>query len=51
MAAQKYAGKEGQVTAVSTGYSRIVVDVRISGNNFDTVFNESDLVGKEPKRR
>jgi hypothetical protein len=45
------AGKEGQVTAISPGYSRIVVDVRIRGNNFDTVCNESDLVSKETKRR
>jgi hypothetical protein len=42
-AARKYAGKKGQVTMRGEGYYRIVVDVRIDQNNFDTVFEEQDL--------
>jgi hypothetical protein len=42
-AARKYAGKKGQVTMRGPGLDRIVVDVQIDENNFDTVFEEQDL--------
>ena len=42
-AARKYAGKKGQVTMREPGLDRIVVDVQIDENNFDTVFEEQDL--------
>lgn len=42
-AARKYAGKQGHVTMRGLGVDRIVVDVRIEENNFDTVFDEQDL--------
>jgi hypothetical protein len=42
-AARKYAGKKGQVTMRGPGLDRIVVDVQIDKNNFDTVFEEQDL--------
>jgi hypothetical protein len=43
-AARKYAGKKGQVTMRGEGHDSIVVDVRIDQNNFDTVFEEQDLI-------
>jgi len=43
-AAKKYAGKKGQVTMRGEGHDSIVVDVRIEENNFDTVFEEQDLI-------
>jgi hypothetical protein len=43
-AARKYAGKKGQVTMRGEGHDRTVVDVRIDQNNFDTVFEEQDLI-------
>jgi hypothetical protein len=42
-AARKYAGKRGQVTMRGPGLDRIVVDVQLEENNFDTVFEEQDL--------
>ena len=42
-AARKYAGKKGQVTMRGLGLDRIVVDVQLEENNFDTVFEEQDL--------
>ncbi len=42
-AAKKYAGRKGQVTMRGPGLDRIVVDVQIDENNFDTVFEEQDL--------
>jgi hypothetical protein len=42
-AARRYAGKKGHVTMRGLGIDRIVVDVRIHENNFDTVFDEQDL--------
>ena len=42
-AARKYAGKKGQVTMRGPGLDRIVVDVNLEENNFDTVFEEQDL--------
>jgi hypothetical protein len=42
-AARKYAGRKGQVTMRGPGLNRIVVDVQIEENNFDTVFEEQDL--------
>jgi len=42
-AARKYAGKKGRVTLRGPGLDRIVVDVQIEENNFDTVFEEQDL--------
>ena len=42
-AARKYAGRKGQVTMREPGLDRIVVDVQIDENNFDTVFEEQDL--------
>ena len=42
-AARKYAGKKGQVTMRGSGLDRIVVDVQLEENNFDTVFEEQDL--------
>ena len=42
-AARKYAGKKGQVTMRESGLDRIVVDVQIEENTFDTVFEEQDL--------
>ena len=42
-AARKYAGKKGQVTMRGPGLDRIVVDVQIEENTFDTVFEEQDL--------
>jgi hypothetical protein len=42
-AARKYAGRKGQVTMRGPGLDRVVVDVQIEDNNFDTVFEEQDL--------
>jgi len=42
-AARKYAGKTGRVTMRGPGLDRIVVDVQLEENNFDTVFEEQDL--------
>jgi hypothetical protein len=42
-AAKKYAGRDGRVTMRGPGLDRIVLDVRIDENNFDTVFEEEDL--------
>jgi hypothetical protein len=42
-AARKYAGRKGQVTMRGPGLDRVVVDVQIDENNFDTVFEEQDL--------
>ena len=42
-AARKYAGKKGQVTMRGPGLDRIVVDVKLEENNFDTVFEDQDL--------
>jgi hypothetical protein len=42
-AARKYAGKKGQVTMRGPGLDRIMIDVQIEENNFDTVFEEQDL--------
>ena len=41
--ARKYAGRKGQVTMRGPGLDRIVVDVQLEENNFDTVFEEQDL--------
>ena len=51
-AAQKYAGEEGLVTMVAPGLDEeIILDVRVNGNNFDTVFEESDLITKQTEKR
>ena len=42
-AAKKYAGKQGRATMVGPGFDGIIIDVRIDGNDFDTVFEERDL--------
>jgi len=42
-AAKKYAGRKGRVTMRGPGLDRIVVDVQLEENNFDTVFEEQDL--------
>ena len=42
-AARKYAGKKGQVTMRGPGLDRIVIDVKLEENNFDTVFEDQDL--------
>ena len=42
-AARKYAGRKGQVTMRGPGLDRIVVDVQLEENSFDTVFEEQDL--------
>ena len=42
-AARNYAGRKGQVTMRGPGLDRIVVDVQLEENNFDTVFEEQDL--------
>ena len=42
-AARKYAGRKGQVTMRGPGLDRVVVDVQIDENTFDTVFEEQDL--------
>jgi hypothetical protein len=42
-AARKYADKKGQVTMRGPGLDRIMIDVQIEENNFDTVFEEQDL--------
>ena len=42
-AARKYAAKKGRVTMRGPGLDRIVVDVQLEENNFDTVFEEQDL--------
>jgi hypothetical protein len=42
-AARKYAGRKGLVTMRGPGLDRVVVDVQIDENNFDTVFEEQDL--------
>jgi hypothetical protein len=42
-AARKYAGRKGQVTMSGPGLDRIVVDVKLEENNFDTVFEDQDL--------
>ncbi len=43
-AARKYPGRKGQVTMRGPGFDRIVVDVRLEENSFDTVFEEQDLI-------
>ncbi len=51
-AAQKYAGEEGLVTMVAPGLDdETILDVRVNGNNFDTVFEESDLLTRQSKKR
>jgi hypothetical protein len=50
-AARKYAGKKGQVTMRGPGLDRIVVDVQIEENNFDTVFEEQDLSATTDRNR
>ena len=42
-AARKYAGRKGRVTMRGPGLDRIVVDVQLEENKFDTVFEEQDL--------
>ena len=42
-AAKKYAGRKGRVTMRGPGLDRIVVDVQLEENKFDTVFEEQDL--------
>ena len=42
-AAKKYAGRKGRVTMRGPGFDRIVVDVQLEENKFDTVFEEQDL--------
>jgi hypothetical protein len=42
-AARKYAGRKGQVTMRGPGLDRIVIDVKLEENNFDTVFEDQDL--------
>lgn len=42
-AAKKYAGKQGQATMAGPGFDGTIVDVQLAGNDFDTVFEESDL--------
>jgi hypothetical protein len=42
-AAKKYAGRKGRVTMRGPGLDRIVVDVQLEENNFDTVFEDQDL--------
>jgi hypothetical protein len=42
-AARKYAGRKSQVTMRGPGLDRIVVDVKLEENNFDTVFEDQDL--------
>jgi hypothetical protein len=42
-AARKYAGRKGQVMMRGPGLDRIVVDVQLEENDFDTVFEEQDL--------
>jgi hypothetical protein len=42
-AARKYAGRKGRVTMRGPGLDRIVVDVQLEENSFDTVFEEQDL--------
>ena len=46
-AAEKYAGRQGQATMIGEGFDRTIVDVRIEGNNFDTIFEERDLISAE----
>jgi len=43
-AARKHAGAEGRVRLVCEGSDRTIFDVRIFGNNFDTVLEEGDLL-------
>ena len=44
-ATQKYGSQEGSVTMVLPGLDEeIVLDVRVDGNNYDTVFEEGDLL-------
>jgi hypothetical protein len=50
-AARKYAGRKGQVTMRGLGLDRIVVDVQIEENNFDTVFEEQDFCTTADKDR
>ena len=50
-AARKYAGRKGQVTMRGPGLDRIVVDVQIDENYFDTVFEEQDLSTPTEKDR
>jgi hypothetical protein len=49
-AAGRYAGKQGETTMIARGFDGTVVDVRIEGNSFDTVFEEWDLNTTERKR-
>jgi hypothetical protein len=50
-AARKYAGRKGLVTMREPGLDRIVVDVQIDENNFDTVFEEQDLSPTRERER
>ena len=43
-AARKHAGAQGQVRLVCEGSDRTIFDVRIFGNNVDTVLEEGDLL-------
>jgi hypothetical protein len=44
-AAWKYAGREGQVTAITPSLDKVRFLVRIEGNrDFETAFEECDLV-------
>src|SRR5215210_3394462 len=45
-AARKYAGKEGYATLVYGGFVKttLIIDVRLFGNNFDTVLKGEDLL-------
>ena len=42
-AAKKYAGRKARVRMRGPGFDRIVVDVQLEENKFDTVFEEQDL--------
>jgi hypothetical protein len=45
-AARKYAGKEGYATLVYVGFDEttLIINVRLLGNNFDTVLEGEDLL-------
>ena len=53
-AARKYAGKEGYATLVYVGFDEttLIIDVRLLGNNFETVLKGEGLLtakeGEEP---
>jgi hypothetical protein len=46
-AAGKYAGEQGRVTRIISGFDGIRLDIRVDGNKFDTVLEEGDLDTKE----